>query len=369
AIPERSLKDRLSASGRFAVRRAEGGSGMLFGWFHHGSRGWRTPSSLLFRLDGNGGKCWVFFEYGTRGWSTGGGATFEGEYQTTSTPPLPGDGASHAWSLGYDPEGAGGRGEIAFTLDAERFTAALLPGHQAEGAVFDRFGMVNQQTSGDGMEVYFDDLVIDGQPQDLKPDPGWEGVGNRVEFADRALRPLHDFGYSPATAHAGGAPGELGGIVWRDEAPAFYAAPVGPLALADELSASGNIAFRRAGSDSAVYLGWFSGAEKRGKAAPERQAPQRSLLGILIEGPSRAGHYFRPVYRTAAGEGAGLDQGPIIRPDGKPRRWSIRSMPRGAGGAPRITVALDGESCSLDLAPAHLAQGARFDRFGLFNLQ
>src|SRR5262245_60840614 len=84
AIAPRTLEDRLSVSGKFAVPRAEGASGALIGWFRHDSRGWRTPNSLAFRIDGNGGKYWVLFEYGTRHWRTGGGATFEGRYQTTS---------------------------------------------------------------------------------------------------------------------------------------------------------------------------------------------------------------------------------------------------------------------------------------------
>jgi hypothetical protein len=59
-IAAKTLDDKLTASGRFAVTRAEGGSGMLFGWFNEDSRGWRTPNSLAFRIDGNGGKYWVF---------------------------------------------------------------------------------------------------------------------------------------------------------------------------------------------------------------------------------------------------------------------------------------------------------------------
>jgi hypothetical protein len=101
-IGTRTLNDRLKASGKFAVSRAEGASGALFGWFHETSRGWRTSNSLIFRLDGNGGKYWVFYEYGTRHWMTGGGGCFEGEqYQTTTTKPFPADGAVHTWSLDY----------------------------------------------------------------------------------------------------------------------------------------------------------------------------------------------------------------------------------------------------------------------------
>jgi len=368
AIPERTLDHSLTASGRFAVTQAGGSSGALVGWFNKGSRGWRTPNSLAFRVDGNGGKYWVLFEYGTRTWSTGGGATYEGRYQTTKSEPFAADGTSHAWTLAYDPVGEGRDGRITFTLDGRPYTAAVPRAHKAEGASFDRFGLFNQQIAGDGLELYVDDLALDGVPQDFAADPGWEGRGNRVAFADRVMRPLHDFGFSP-TSRAGGRPGELGGVVWRDEAPAYYADRVGRLTLDDDLVASGTVCLAGASSDSGVYLGWFDAAAKRGKATPEHEEPQRGLLGVLIEGPSRAGHYLRPAYRTAAGEGSAAGSGPRIRPDGAVHRWSIRYEPGGAGGRGRIAVTFDGQSQVLDLAPGHRARGASFDRFGLFNVQ
>ena len=94
-----TLQQRLSASGKFAVNGSQGGSGLLFGWFNAQSRGWRMPNSLVIRLDGNANNCWIFFEYGTRSWFTGGGATFEGRYQTTKSKPLQADGKWHEWRL------------------------------------------------------------------------------------------------------------------------------------------------------------------------------------------------------------------------------------------------------------------------------
>jgi hypothetical protein len=365
-IPERTFRDRLSASGKLAVTRAEGGSGALFGWFHESSRGWRTPNSLTFRIAGNGGSYWVFYEYGTSGWLTGGGGCFEGpRYQDTKTKPFAGNGSVHEWSLAYDPEGAGGAGEMVFAIDGKEYRQELAPGHKLDGAVFNRFGLFNQQSSGDGLELYFDDLVLDGKPEDLRADPGWEGRGNRVEFEDRVLRPRHDFGWS-ATRRAGGEAGEIGGIVWRDEEPAYYAGAVGPLNLGQKLTASGKVSFTGAGSDSGVWIGWFdAGAKKAARAAPGA----KDLLGILIEGPSRIGHYFRAGYRTASGDGVLDEAGPIMRPDGAAHEWSMTYDPDGAGGRGRITVTLDGESRTLDLAAGHKENGASFDRFGIFNLQ
>ena len=364
-IPTRTLNERLSASGSFAVTRDEGASGVLFGWFHETSRGWRTPNSLVFRLDGNGGKYWVFYEYGTRHWLTGGGGCFEGNrYQTTSTRPFPADGTTHAWSLDYDPAGADGNGLITFLLDGKTHTLALAPGHKADGAEFNRFGVFNLQNTGSGMEAWFRGLKLAGQPLDLGGAAGWEGRGNNAQFEDRHMRPFHDFGWM-ATARAGGKSGEIGGVIWRDEQPAYYAGKVGPLTLADELFASGRIAFHGAGSDSGVYLGWFNSMSKTNKTTSDHQEPQTNVLAVLLEGPSIVGHYFRAAYRTARGDGVIQETGPIIRPDARVHRWSIHYAPQSG----QITVQLDGDRRTLALSPEHLKRGAFFDRFGLFNLQ
>ncbi len=365
-IPKKTLNDRLSAAGRFSVTRSEGGSGVLIGWFNSTSRGWRTPNSLVFRIDGEGGKFRVFFEYGTQTWHTGGGQTFEGAYQTTHTPMCVADGTPHTWSLDYDPAGAGGLGEIAFSLDGQIYKAALEPGHKAEGAVFDRFGIMNVHISGDVLSVWVDDLVIDGVKDDFASDPQWEGAGNHVTFKDRAMRPCHDFGYR-TTSCAGGQPGEVGGVVWRIESTRpqeamSYGVPVGPLSLNGELKASGKMCFRAASADSAILLGWFNSLTPIG-------APPPNFVGILIEGPSRVGHYVRPAYGTSEDQKGIGNVGPILRPDGTSHSWAIEYSPKGNGGRGRITATLDGKAAVLDLPEGTRKADAAFDRFGFLSWQ
>jgi hypothetical protein len=364
-IPTRTFDDRLVASGRFAVTGDEGSSGALFGWFHETSRGWRTPNSIALRIDGNGGKYWVLFEYGTRRWRAGGGATFDGRYQTTRTAPFRADGTSHRWSLTYDPDG---EGRLILTLDGRTYSATLEPGHKADGAVFNRFGLWNHQNSGKGLEVYFDDLTLDGVPIDLDRDPGWEARGNEIDFDERVVRPRHDFGFS-FTRHAGGQAGEIGGLIWRDDRPAYYADRVGPLGLDDELRASGKLALTSANSDSGVYLGWFDSAARRWPQEPRERRPDGGFVAVMIEGPSRIGHYFRPAYRTGPGQDSMAQDGATIRPDGQVHEWSLRYAPAEGGGDGRIEVTFDGVRQALDLKPGHRRLGASFDRFGLFNIQ
>ena len=357
AIQPATLDKPLSASGTFSVKRSEGGSGVLFGWFNSQSRGWRMPNSLVIRLDGNGGNCWIFFEYGTRSWFTGGGATFEGRYQTTKSPPLPADGKLHPWKLEYHPH----TGELEFVLDGKSYIERVPEEHRKDGAVFDRFGIVNQQITGDGMELYFDDLEVNGERFSFDQDPQWEGKGNSIKFNDHVRRPFHDFGHTKDN--------QVGGIVWRDEKPAFYGKPIAPLTFENPFSASGTITFRGAGSDSGVYFGFFDAASKSNKWTYDHRASQTNLLAIAIEGPSRIGHYFRAGYRNAKGEGMLEESGATIKPDGATHRWSMSYYPGGKDGDGQILVTFDDHKQVTWIRNEHKSAGARFDRFGIVNMQ
>lgn len=366
-----SLDQPFRTSGRLAVTRAEGASGALVGWRNAASRGWRTPNSLAFRVDGNGGKYWLFFEYGTRSGFTGGGGAFEGErYQTTLTPPFPADGAAHTWELAYEPR-SDGTGDLTFTVDDRRYQIVVPVEHRADGATFDEFGIWNPEVTGSGLELWLDDLVVDGQSWSFARDPGWRDEGNRAEFVERVVRPFHQFGWPTPGAVATGAsdPDTIGGIIWRDERPAYFGARVTEISLDDPLTASGTIRFLRAGADSGVYLGFFHAATKEAQARPEHEARQANYLAILLEGPSRVGHYFRPGYGTQSGDGRNAETGPVLRPDGATHRWRLAYDPAAAEERGEITVELDGARQSLTLAEGDRRRGARFDRFGLMNMQ
>jgi hypothetical protein len=252
---------------------------------------------------------------------------------------------------------------------------ALAEGHRADGARFDHFGIWNVQAPGDQLELYLDDLEVDGRQLPFDADPQWDAERNNVQYTERFVRPFHDYGFSP-TNHAGGRPGEMGGIVFRDERPSYCAAPTNELTLDDELIATGRFSLNKAASDSGVYFGWFNSANKRAKSTPDYQQPQASHLAALVEGPSRAGHYFRPAY--GAQDGVGQIAGetassgrtwPLVFPDGRPHEFRIHYRPQAAGGRGTIETSLDGVSDVLELRPGDRERGAKFDRFGIFNLQ
>jgi len=363
-----TFNDKITASGKFAVASNKGNSGVLFGFFNDSSRGWRSANSLVFRLDGNSRGYWVFFEYGTQHRYTGGGATFEGKrYQTTPTKPFPADGTVHEWTLSYNPDGANGLGKIDLMLDGKTYSCELQAGHKSDGATFNRFGILNVQNPGNGIEVYFSDLTINGKPEDLSNDPKWEGHGNEIEFPDRVRRPWHDFGFS-ITNNAGSKIGEIGGVIWRAGSPAYYADCVGPFTLDNPLHAEGKIAFTRSMADSGTCIGFFNARSKKDAAKlTEQDANEADQLGIFVEGPSRVGHYFRPFYFNHDRQGILLKDGPVILPDGQPHRWSLDYDPTGANGHGEITVNFDDHTQKLELNPKQRRTGASFDHFGLFN--
>src|SRR5437868_11271228 len=129
---------------------------------------------------------------------------------------FPAKGAMHRWSLHYDPKGNEGRGVVTAMIDGVKAVCNLAPGHKADAARFNRFGLVNvMKSADDGGEVWLDDLTVNNAAEDLGRDPGWEGLHNRRTYETKLVRPLFDFGYSP-TRHAGGkGPGELGGVIYR----------------------------------------------------------------------------------------------------------------------------------------------------------
>src|SRR5207248_3884905 len=107
-------------------------------------------------------------------------------------------GVAHQWSLKYDPLGNNGGGAMTVTLGGETAVCHLAPGHKADGAAFDRFGLLPVlKSAAGGGEVWLDDVTVNGEADDFAQDPGWEGVGNRREYEAADVRPRFDFGFSP----------------------------------------------------------------------------------------------------------------------------------------------------------------------------
>jgi hypothetical protein len=377
-LPDSAFDQPLRASGTLAL--ADGGTHLLLGFFNaNTAKEWRTANTISIRINGRGDHFFAYVEYCTSKWRAGGDSPTP--FPTKQDPQsgkqaligFASGGKVHKWSLRYDPAANDGSGAVTATIDDATAVCHLDPGHKSDGAVFNRFGILNVMKSADnGTDIHLDDITVNGRAESFDLDPKWDGKNNRTTWRTHNVRPCFDFGFSPTNFAGGKKPGELGGLFFRGdcrypERMAYYADAVGPLALDKPFKASGKVALTRGVSDSTTLFGFFN------RAAAMRSNPSQSdglpegVVGINIEGPSREGFYFYPVCRPVGGggtNGAGSSP-PHILPDGKPHDWSFDYDPAGADGVGRITVALDGRPVRLDLRPGDKTGPTRLDRFGL----
>lgn len=365
-LPPRTLNDKLSASGAFTFTETGGSCGVVIGWFNAQQAETARPTNALgldFGAEKTGTRLAIRL-INSANESCGAPVTVAPPGGKKRAPALH-RGVRYEWSLRYDPDANGGNGQVVFSLSGfdrakdaieSPVTINLPPGFRKNGATFDRFGIINVRKAGHALAVYLDDLTLDGKTWDFSTDPKWEGVGNRETYAESQTAGAHNFGFSE-TNFAGGAKAEIGGIVWRSTY-ASYADKIGPLTLDQPFTARGRVAFTAADPDSGVYFGWFNSAAKNAE-----RKDFRNFLGVLVAGPTRAGHYFRPALATAKGSKAENKTGPLLRPDGKPHEWTFTYDPvRGVA-----TATLDKESATLEIRDKVRAEGARFDRFGILS--
>ncbi len=364
-IQAHSFDDTFSASGTIAVPKGAGNT--LLGFFNHDTvNEWRTPNSVVMRINGRGDVFHVHLEYCTRQWRAGAGII--GRYDREADRMYPVEipsGGVHTWSIEYDPNG---NGVARLTFDAYTATAELAKEHRADGAAFDRFGLLNVVKSVDSPGVlWIGGLRIDGRDESLASDPRWDGLNNRNTYLSAEVRPRFDFGYS-ATSFCGGAtPGEIGGLFFRGDCRyanklAYYGARLSPLDLNSALHARGTIAFRRGVSDSTTLFGFFHSQRSVEVNPSQRSAMPRDFLGLAVEGPSSEGFFVYPCYRSDGDEegNAAGSRPPHIYPDGARHEWTLDYDPQTG----LLSASLDGIRVELPIAEAARTTGMEFDRFG-----
>jgi hypothetical protein len=355
---------------------AQGPGHFLLGFFNAATLNeWRTPNTLVARINGRGAGFHGHAEYCTRRWRCGAGVIgtiIPGK--RIDAREVPG-GQVYSWQLTYDPNGAQGSGLLTFTLGGQTATCAIEKEYRADGALFTHFGLVPVLKSWDNPgQVWIDDVTVNGRYFDFQKNPLWEEQGNRRRYTTKNVRPWFDFGWSPTHRAGGKAAGELGGLVFRGdcrypERLAAYGDRLSMLTLNTPLVARGKVGMVRGVSDSTASIGFYHSNWSLRSNPRQDQAIPMDYLGINIEGPSPEGFFFYPVYRVhgeqAGALGGGSGRVPRIYPDGKVHDWTLKYDPLGAGGRGQITVRLDGQHCTLDLAPGARVVGATFDRFGL----
>ncbi|MBX9580042.1 MAG: hypothetical protein K2X87_07000 [Gemmataceae bacterium] len=197
-------------------------------------------------------------------------------------------------------------------------------------------------------------------------DPGWDGHNNRPPAGlTRAVR--QDFGYS-RTAHAGGQPGEVGGLVTPAAETAYYAKKLAPKTLRDPLAASGRLLVKPGAGHALV--GFFNSGTVNEWRTPNTVALR--LLGrgdvfyAYVEyctGRWRAGGDSPGGFATARDPKTGRESLRGFKA-GVAHEWSLRYDPAGNDGG-SVTVTLGGETAVCHLDAGHQTDGATFDRFGL----
>jgi hypothetical protein len=372
-IPPKSFNDTLSASGTINV--PQGGGHTLIGFFNDDTvNEWRTPNTIALRIYGRGTYFHGYLEYGTGLWRAG-GASFGGEAT------IPSGTSDYPFSLNYDPNGAGGLGTVNATFGGYTTVMTLDSGHKADGAMFNRFGILNVVKSADDPgQIWLDSVTINGEVHPFNTDPGWDQLNNRNTYISTNVRPRFDFGYSPGTNFAGGqSGGELGGHTFRGDSReefngsrmAYYGDPLNEtLSLNQPLHAEGKVGFQRGVSDSTTLIGFFHSEGSVRSNNSQSSATPENFVGVAIEGPSAEGFYFYPTYgvdvegiRGSGGRGASTP--PYIYPNGESHDWMLDYDPNGNAGAGSITVTLDGLAVTLNLDVGHKQIGAHFNRFGI----
>lgn len=380
-IAPKTLDDKLTASGSFAITASQGGAGVFFGWFNSQQPGGsgRPIGSLGLHLDFEqaGGRLAVRLLTG----ENQGCGTFVTKYEQyrkielkkeMRPTPLKNDGTRYHWTLSYDPQGNDGGGRFEFTVKSDSATPAdfegktfsvdVPAGYKKQGTTFDRFGLMNMMKAGGVATIYFDDIQLDDQKLDFTNDPNWVGAGNRDSYEDREQVGAHNFGFNN-TSFAGGSAGEIGGDFWRSGAYAYLGDRVGPLNLEQRLEARGKVTMVVGGPDADMMLGWFSSSHK-----DKSPIEAGDFLGVAVGGPTRVGHYFAPSFTTGKGARGSVETAPVLKP-GNRYDWSLLYDPAANEGSGEIKLTLGGESVVLPLKPGRKADGATFDRFGLFTSQ
>jgi len=197
-------------------------------------------------------------------------------------------------------------------------------------------------------------------------DPGWEGHNNRSQAE---LRPIaQDFGYTPGKIF-GDALGAIGGVIYPDGLPAYYAKEIPLKDVNGPLHASGMLKVEEGGGN--ILLGFFNS-----RTINEWRTP--NTLAFRINGRGETFHVHTEYATSKWRAGAGI----IGRYDkeadrmfpvenlckGEIYRWTLDYDPAGNDGAGLLKATLNGMEALMPITAENRAQGMTFDRFGLLNI-
>jgi hypothetical protein len=155
----------------------------------------------------------------------------------------------------YDPNGADGQGTVTATLGSYSAMLTLDAGHKADGAIFNRFGILNVMKSADDPgQLWLDNVTINGVTHPFNSNPLWDERNNRRTYTPPTF--VRDSISAIARIELCGRTrrGEIGGHTFRGDSRvefngsrmAYYGGRlVETLSLNQPLHADGKVGFRR----------------------------------------------------------------------------------------------------------------------------
>jgi len=194
--------------------------------------------------------------------------------------------------------------------------------------------------------------------------PNWEGINNHnTNFGPKHV--TQNFGYSPATSHAGGSAGEIGGMINPAGEPAYYGFRLSqPTDFDHAASVSGKL-FVAPGANHCL-IGFFNPATLDAWRTP-------NTMVMRINGREGGFHchleYCTSRWRAGAGVIAEIEAGKQIGYKllqvAQVHEWSLTYDPKGANGAGLLTCRLGQETATCQIDPEQRKDGATFTHFGI----
>ena len=215
------------------------------------------------------------------------------------------------------------------------------------------------------MWVTWTTAMAEQRQENFDRDPGWHGHNNR-SVKPETIR--QNFGWSAGTTNAGGAAGEIGGLIMPAAEPAYYAKKFPTRTLRDVLSASGTVKVETGGGHT--LIGFFDA-----RTLNEWRTPNTIALRIQQRGDVLHCHleHCTSKWRASAGIIGRYDKErdrmePKELPCGRIYAWSLNYDPNGPGGSGIVTATFGGETAFYEVSPEHKADGAEFNHFGVLNV-